>query len=384
MFTLAIQYPSFGPQHPPRLEAIAKASPYPEAKVVAMEMFKKDSDYDWDPIAYSSNLYERYTVMDSESAVARKHYFKLRSAVFRALDEIKPDVLLVNGWGHRESRISMHWCRKHGVKMVLLSDSVKENTHRYWLKELAKKWVIRGCKSAFVAGTPQARYVEYLGIPKENIFYPGSCVVDNDYWQTEAVKARANQKELREKFNLPEEYFLCVSRFIKFKNIPFVLKAYAKYEKLAGTNAMGLVLCGSGPEENIIRTLIRELNLNNLLLPGFIQYNQLPVFFALASCFIFPSLFFEPWGLVANEAMACGLPLLISNKCGCVEDLLKEGVNGYIFDPSDSEQLAELMSRISKDNAKLAEMGKESKRLIDAYSCKIAAHNLWKACNEAL
>jgi glycosyltransferase involved in cell wall biosynthesis len=383
MFTVAIQYPSFGPQHPSRLEAIAKASPYPEARIVAMEMFKKDSDYEWAPITYSSNLYERYTVMDCESAVARKHYFKLRSAVFSALDEIKPDVLVVNGWGHRESRISIHWCRKHGVKMVLLSDSVRENTNRFWPKELAKKWVIRDINAAFVAGTPQARYVEYLGIPKNNIFYPGSCVVDNDYWQKEAIKARENQFQLRRKFNLPERYFLCVSRFVKLKNLPFVLKAYAEYQKLAGTNSFGLVLCGSGPEEPKIKSLIKKLNLINVCLPGFIQYNHLPVFFALASCFVFPSSHFEAWGLVANEAMACGLPVLVSYKCGCAEDLVKEGVNGYTFDPRDQTALANLMLKISKDEITLSTMGRESEKLISEHSCRVGAMNLWKAIQKA-
>src|SRR4030042_2008078 len=101
-----------------------------------MEMFKKDSDYEWNPITSSSSLFERYTVMDCESAVGRKKP--------RALDDISPDVLVVNGWGHRESWVSLMWARKHDCDVVLLSDSVYENLPRTWWKEYFKRWLARG------------------------------------------------------------------------------------------------------------------------------------------------------------------------------------------------------------------------------------------------
>jgi 1,2-diacylglycerol 3-alpha-glucosyltransferase len=382
-FTLAIQYPSFGPQHPPRLEAIAKAAPMPGARVVAMEMFKKDSDYEWAPVRASSPRFERYTVMDSESAAGRKQPLKLKKAVDHALDEISPDVLVVNGWGHRESMFSTHWCWKRKVKMVLLNDSTYEDLPRRPLKEQIKKWLVRDCASAFVAGTPQARYAEYLGIPKDKIFYPGSCAVDNDYWKTESAKVRQNAELCRKKYGLPQKYFLSVSRFIEKKNIPFLVGSYLRYRELAGSVYFGLVLCGDGPDQPVIRDLISRSGLQGMVMAGFQQVDSLPVYYGLADCFIMPSRYFEQWGLVVNEAMASGLPVLVSEKCGCAEDLVREGVNGHVFDPEDPEQLANLMLDMSKDESQLRAMGKESEKVIAGHSCEVGAQNLWKAVRAA-
>ena len=383
-FTLAIQYPSFGPQHPPRLLAIARAAPQPGARVAAMEMFKKDSDYEWAPVPVASELFERFTVMDCESAVGRRQLFKLKKAVDNALNQIKPDVLVVNGWGHRESRISLSWARKNKCPTVLLSDSTYDDLPRSWLKERIKKWLIRGCASAFVAGTPQARYMEYLGIPKEKIFFPGSCVVDNDYWRRESSQARQNAEQSRRQNNLPEKYFLCVARFIEKKNIPFLVGSYRRYRERAGADYYRLVLCGSGPQETAVKDLIAGSGLKDIIMAGFRQADSLPAYYGLAKCFIMPSLYFEQWGLVVNEAMACGLPVLVSNKCGCSFDLVKNGVNGYSFDPADDRGLAELMLRLSTDERKLAEMGGESQRIIDGHSCEVAGRNLWKAVQAAI
>ena len=382
MFTVAIQYPSFGVQHPPRLRAIAEAAPRPDARVVAMEMFRKDSDYEWAPVSLEDEPFERYTVMDCESAEGRRSP-RLREEVVGALEEIAPDVLVVNGWGHVESRISLSWSRSRRCVTVLLSDSVYENVPRSWWKELYKRWVVRNCRSAFVAGTPQARYAERLGIPRDRIFHPGSCVVDNDCWRTHAERARENAGALRESLGLPENYFLSVARFIEFKNIPFLVRAYARYREEAGGSYFGLVLLGSGPEEQRIREAVRASGAPEVHIPGFLQADVLPTYYGLASCFVMPSSHFEPWGLVVNEAMASGLPVLVSDQCGCAEDLVCDGANGWTFDPRDESGLARLMAAVADSADRRSAMARESQRIIEGHSCEVGAANLWKAVEAA-
>ena len=383
MPTVAIQYPSFGPQHPPRLRAIVKAAP-PSWRVVAMEMFARDSDYEWAPVAGGQEPFERYTALDCASAEGRRSR-TLKADVWRALDGISPDVLVVNGWGHCESRASLAWCRRRGRAAVLLSDSTYEDAPRSWHRELYKRWLVKGCRSAFVAGTPQARYAERLGIPPEHIFHPGSCVVDNDYWHARSEETREAAAELREEYDLPEQYFLCVARYVPKKNVPFLVRSYARYRQEAGTGAFGLVLCGSGPEEMAAREAVSALALGgSVRLSGFQQIDALPAFHGLASCFVMPSSGNEQWGLVVNEAMACGLPVLVSRACGCAEDLVLEGVNGYTFDPRNEGELAELMLRVAGAEEKLAALGRESQRIIAGHSCQVGAENLWKAVRAAM
>jgi glycosyltransferase involved in cell wall biosynthesis len=91
-------------------------------------------------------------------------------------------------------------------------------------------------------------------------------------------------------------------------------------------------------------------------------------YYAFAGCFLLPS-WREPWGLVANEAMSAGLPLIVSNRCGCSDDLMEEGANGYVFDPDQNEQLADLMSTMSGlDTSQRLGMGEKSKEIIARYS----------------
>jgi len=384
MLTVAIQYPSFGPQHPPRLEAIVRAAPYPDARVVAMEMFRKDSDYQWRPVATSATPFVRHTVMDCESAVGRRKGLALRRAVFQALNDIRPDVLVVNGLGHRESRISIRWCRRNGCRMVMLADGIRENRKRTWWKELYKRWLLRGVRASFAAGTPHARYQEHLGVPKEGIFHPGSCVVDNAYWANETQRVRQEAETVRTRLGLPSRYFLCIARFLWWKNIPFLIRAYARYRALAGPDAFGLVVCGSGPEEARILSTIRETGVEGVHLAGWRQVDELPAYYGLAGCFILPSSEFECWGLVVNEAMASGLPVLVSRMVGCAEDLVQEGANGYTFDPTDEEELARSMLKISEDEPARLAMGRESQRIIEGHSLEVGATNLWRSVAAAL
>lgn len=377
--TVAIQYPSFGPQHPPRLRAIVATAPHKACRVVAMEMFAKDSDYKWDPVHLGEETFERHTVMDAESAVGRSQFFALRKSVCAALDKINPDVLVVNGWGHKESRISIRWARRKSRPMVVLSDSTRYSVKRYWWKELYKKWVLRGIPAGFAAGTPQACYLERLGIPREGVFYPGPTVVNNAYWAEKSALVRADPETHRKKMGLPPRYFLCVARFIPFKNIPFLVRAFAKYRTYCEGEKYDLVLCGDGQEEAAIRQVIQETGVKGVHLMGFRQVGELPTFFGLSSCGILPSSDCEPWGLVINEAMACGLPVLVSHMVGCSEDLVRYGENGFVFNPRNEEQLARQMVELTRDKERIAQMGEVSRTIVANHSLEIGAKNLWRS-----
>jgi glycosyltransferase involved in cell wall biosynthesis len=103
-------------------------------------------------------------------------------------------------------------------------------------------------------------------------------------------------------------------------------------------------------------------------LPGFVQYRDLPVYYALADVFVHASTT-EQWGLVVNEAVATGLPIIVSNRCGCVPDLVSEGKNGFTFDPGPAKGLSKLMLdmwRLSKEHRE--EMGRESRRIIAGFT----------------
>lgn len=169
-------------------------------------------------------------------------------------------------------------------------------------------------------------------------------------------------------------FFLASARFIEKKNLSRLIQAYARYRTLCGGHRTtdnvttdgrkaedksqksvvsglvvpwSLVLLGDGELRPALTALRSALGLDaSVHLPGFKQYAELPAYYGLAGAFIHASTT-EQWGLVVNEAMASGLPVLVSNRSGCATDLVQEGVNGFTFDPYDVEQIAQLMLKIS-------------------------------------
>jgi len=208
--------------------------------------------------------------------------------------------------------------------------------------------------------------------------------VENLFWQKQADGARLNGHGWRIKLGLPEKFFVAAKRFIPKKNILELIKAYALYKSWAGEKAWSLVICGSGPLEDEIRGLIETMGLqSDILLPGYKNAEEMAVFYGLASAFIHASSHAEQWGLVVNEAMASGLPVLVSEICGCANDLVQNGVNGFTFDPFDVEGLALLMLKMSSGQVDLEAMGAASRRIIDKWTPEVFARSLLQAIEAA-
>jgi 1,2-diacylglycerol 3-alpha-glucosyltransferase len=118
--------------------------------------------------------------------------------------------------------------------------------------------------------------------------------------------------------------------------------------------------------------MVQEQNISGIHFVGWKSHEELPSSYALASCFILPSIS-ETWGLVVNEAMACGLPVLVSRNCGCVPELCHDGQNGYSFDPNLTEGMTKLLLNISSNDRQLPALGKMSREIISTFTPQIWA-----------
>ena len=145
------------------------------------------------------------------------------------------------------------------------------------------------------------------------------------------------------------------------------------------------MLLGDGPLRAEVESRVAGLGLTGeVLLPGFRQYHELPVFYGLAGAFVHASAT-EPWGLVVNEAMAAGLPVLVSERCGCAPDLVREGVNGLTFDPSSVAELAGLMERVAAmTDGQRAAMGEAGRRIVADWGPERFANGLMQAVELAV
>ena len=356
---LAVLFHRVGPYHFARLRAAGK-----KFATTLIEVFKEDAVYGWMPVP-GADGFERVTLFERHPQPARR----LNRAIVAALDNCRPDVVAIPGWSDAVAFAAIKWCLLHRVPVVVMSESTAWDEPRRFWKEWIKRRLMRLCAGGIVGGRPHAEYLARLGIPATSIFQ-GYDAVDNDYYAGKAAEARSHGPELRKKLGLPENYFLASARFVEKKNLFRLIKAYGLYRKLAGEFAVetsrpwDLVLLGDGPLRPELCELIDNLGLqSSVWLPGFNQYDKLPFYYGLAKVFIHASTV-EQWGLVVNEAMASGLPVLVSHRCGCAQDLVQEKVNGFAFDPYNYEELAKLMSRLSAPGVDLEKMGCASKMIV--------------------
>mgnify|MGYP003386218766 CR=1 FL=1 len=289
----------------------------------------------------------------------------LAARVTRWLDDSDPQAVVITGYYYAAMRAAARWAKRHKRVSIFMGDSHWEDRPRTAIKESIKGWwVRRHYDAAFAAGEQTASYLVRLGVPREWI-WTGYDVVDNQAFEAGATAARSQGDALRDRLGLPERYFLFVGRFAPEKNVLRLLEAYATYRKAAGQAGWGLVLVGGGPQEPMLRARAQELR--DVVFTGFQQKDALLAYYGLASCLVLPSVS-EPWGLVVNEAMAAGLPVLVSHRCGSVPELVRAGVNGYVCNPFDIDGMARLMDVISSNKVDSDKMGEASKRIVASYT----------------
>lgn len=396
MKRVAILFDNFGPYHQARLRAAASV-----CELLAVEVARHSGEYAWESGA--GREAENKGQTDKVKAFRVECLFKgtsegvsaadMVARVAEVLGDFCPDVVVVPGWASRAALAALRWSLANKVPAVVMSESTAWDDRRSSAKEWVKRRFVPGFSAGLAGGAPHADYLAQLGMPLDRIFL-GYDAVDNDYFSAKVDETRKQKAENRQKFNLPENYFLASARFVEKKNLPRLLQAYARYRALASqpstfnlqpsTTPWSLVLLGDGPLRPDLERLISDLRLQSSVhLPGFKQYPDLPAYYGCASAFIHASTT-EQWGLVVNEAMASGLPVLVSNRCGCAPDLVQEGVNGFTFDPYDTESLAQLMLKTSAFNFPLSAFGSESQRIISNWGPERFASGLKGAVDKAL
>ncbi len=304
----------------------------------------------------------------------------------KVLSELRPDVVCINGWSRGGCIAALSWCASHRVPVVIMSDThALDHPHRPW-KEAVKRRIVGLCSACLVAGAPHRDYIAALGAPLDRVF-TGYDVVDNEHFRIGAERARCAEASLRESLGLPAHFFMACSRFEAKKNLARLLQAYAKYREAmgrAGKTAWSLVVVGEGELMGELLALRRRLGLEATVhFPGPKGYRELPSYYGLAGAFIHASTT-EQWGLVVNEAMAAGLAVLVSERCGCAADLVVPGANGLLFNPEDVNSITKVMVEIADGSRDPRTMGRKSQEIVTRWSPTRFAEGLHEAVEAAL
>ena len=379
-FTLCVQWPRLGPYHIARLRATHEAARKRNCSVIALETAHSDATYAW-------NIESAQTPFHREVIFKDGVYEKLDAAVIHKavtarLDHIQPDAIAIISYSTPDARACLLWCKKNRKAAILMSASKEDDAPRIGWRERIKAALIRLYDAALVGGTPQQSYLEKLGFPASHI-YQGCNTVDNDFFSTSAESYRSRVDRPLDLPGLDDAspYFLAINRFLSIKNLDRLIEAYRAYRQRTKT-PWRLLLVGDGPTRQDLEAQVEQNSIDGVKFCGFQQIQHLPAYYAYAGAFVHPTLK-DTWGLVVNEAMAAGLPVIVSNRAGCAQDLVKHGTNGFIFEPENVKGLTHLLSTMSAPKTNRAAMSAASEQIIAHWSPENFAEHLWKAVDSA-
>jgi glycosyltransferase involved in cell wall biosynthesis len=325
---------------------------------------------------YKDEIKFRYEVLPSWRQRVGRYHILLNRGVFSALNKIKPDVVMCGGYNYLASWQSACWARVHGVPLLLWSESTSLDRRRgHRVVEFMKRGFLRLCRAFVVPGTSSLQYLKALGISDERIFTAPNAV-DSRLFAALAEEARREESQVRARLSLPLRYFVYVGRLVRAKGVFDLVEAYARLDDEMRAQ-FGLVFVGDGADRSELMERASEITPGTIEFPGFVQREGLAEFYALADVLIFPT-HSDTWGLVVNEAMSCGLPVIATSIAGCVADLLQDGWNGFVVPPRDPSQLAAAMARLAGDSRLRVKMGSRSRERVEAYSPAAWAEGLVK------
>jgi glycosyltransferase involved in cell wall biosynthesis len=357
---LVIATEIISPYRIPLFNALAK---HPDVNLHVIFLAETDPNLrQWQ--VYKQEIQFSYEVLPSWRKRIGKHNALLNLGVGRALAAAVPDVILCGGYNYVASWQALAWARMRGVPFLLWSESNVQDLRRgFALVELMKHEFLRECTGFVVPGQSALEYLRSLGMKDGRIFTARNAV-DNDFFADAAVAARRNAARRRAELRLPDRYFLFVGRLVREKGVFDLLSAYAKLDE---RGRVGLVFAGDGACRVELEERAAAISPGVVRFAGFAQREQLGIYYALAEMLILPT-YSDTWGLVVNEAMACGLPVVVSRAAGCAADLVRERWNGLLVAPGDVAAISEAMERLANHPEDSAKMGANSFEHISGYS----------------
>ena len=258
------------------------------------------------------------------------------------------DAVWVNGWNHRCYQQATFHGRRHGLPVLCRGDSQLGMTGSQW-KRGVKKIVYPGALRRYAAhltvGQRNREYLRHYGVPRNRLF-PMPHFVDTEYFSSSAVVERAAgaRERLRREWKLADGdfIFLFVGKMIPKKRPLDFIRACMNLANRAVEDRVRAVLVGDGPMRACLEKAAADSE-GRVVFAGFRNQSELPACYVAADALVLPSEASETWGLVVNEAMACGLPVIASDAVGCVPDMVEDGFTGFSYPVGNIERLENSM-----------------------------------------
>lgn len=311
------------------------------------------------------------------------HFFGLfNPGLWTLIRDERFDAVLIAGYYFASAWIALAAAKCHGTPALFVSDSHSLRSWRAqsgWklrIKKVLLRRIFSLVDAVIVSSTGGIEYLKSLGFPEARVVLAPTAV-DNDWWIEQ--EAKVDHGAARAAWKIPDEATVALfcGKLQRWKGPADLLEAFAR-AKVADSY---LAFAGDGPERSNLERRAIELGIaSRVRFLGFLNQSQLPSAYRAADLFVLPSLF-EPFGLVVNEAMLCGLPVAVSDRVGARFDLVRPGENGYVFPAGDVGALSAILGEILPDPEKRARMGAASRQRMETWSPREYADGFARAVN---
>ena len=360
---IAILWQRFLPYHVARISQLSKRCAQLGYRLTAIEVASQDSSYGFDRETAPTDF--DHICCFQNSSYHDHSALEIHSKVLAALEAAAPDVVFAPATPFPEGMAAITYREQSFARTIMMDDAWTHTDRRGDIVAVVKRLIHNNIDGMFIPAPSHESYYVGLGVPKKKLIF-GVDVVDNDRFADAAASEREAARRTAPPAHLIVSYFLFVGRFLPRKGIETLVSAYAEYRRATITSPWNLVLVGGGAHETAIRHI--AAGVEGVYFAGAQFGSDLHRYYGLAKLLIVPSES-DPWGLVINEALASGLPVIASTGCGATRSLVQVGQNGWHFSPRDTVALTQAMlAAAALPPATLAKMGEKSKQIISPWS----------------
>jgi glycosyltransferase involved in cell wall biosynthesis len=277
-------------------------------------------------------------------------------------------VLFMLGWGSVTSLLGIVTCRAARIPFFLYGDSSFPPTEDDWRRRLRAGFLraLFGATTGFMtSGKLNADYYAHYGADRRRFFLL-PWAVDNDRFTEASRLDPASRAALRERLGIARDavVFVFSAKLVERKDPMTLLQAYARMQHC---DRAAVLYLGDGELRPALETEARAHHLGGIVFAGFINQSELPKYYGAGDVFVLPSTY-EPRGAVINEAMAAGLPVVVTDRCGSIGDIVLENDNAFIYPAGDAAALSAILDELTDDDALRARMARRSGEIIGNWS----------------
>jgi len=308
-------------------------------------------------------------------------YF-INLTIISELERLKPDVVVCAGWDIFAYQAAFIYCKLKGINFILWSGSTKyEKSWRRSISLPLVKTIVKGSDAYVAYGTRAKEYLVSLGANPQKIFISFNTT-NLEKYQRLSGGFRKNKLKIRKQIGvINDRVVLFYGQLIERKGVGELLRAFKKVSFFVPHAR--LLVVGSGRQKEAYLKLAKSIGLGRITFLEDPGDEKVCKYYAIADILVAPSLE-EVWGLVVNQAMASGLPVIVSKKCGSSADLVKDKWNGLIVNPKNRNELSSSIIRLLKSPGLRKTFAYRSRSLLKNFRPEVTVRGFNSAINASL